>query len=437
MTELCLMASHGHGYPPGLVFQPEQGMSKVSMDCQPLLPSLRSKQDITRLSSLNLRPHQSNELGKPMSGFSATSQFVRIDSTIRRPVLLDVQDSHTKSILFSFRIAEKCTKHDKILKYLMSRSSEAEIGGLDLSVLSDLMGLQALTNDMPQQPCAPDCRLCSHSAESQPSLLYPITKLNSQMPLVYSGGDLTYNSGITVHSDGQVSVTGAETEIKDIFSVVAEFYLSNDSTKWKKQSLLVPHFNRLDGREVRANIQGSSLKLETIKVAPLKSPERIKLKPSPKKKSIRKATKERDLYRKNPFHACESLLSIMVDKKRHGKTAILSLKKSGPELPQLLTQFSASIAGTGLAVLFSVVCKVGCSRVPFCASKLLNTGLGLGLVWLSWAVNRLRDTVVHICKNSGKLDSKEEELMKNLDKSVNEIYLRAATLMTIAVLRFV
>lgn len=145
---------------------------------------------------------------------------------------------------------------------------------------------------------------------------------------------------------------------------------------------------------------------------------------------------ERDLYKKNYFHACENLLSIIVDKKKHGKTAYLSLRKSGPELPELLTQFSAGIAGTGLAVLFSVVCKVASGRVPFCTSKLANTGIGFGLVWLSWAVNKLRDSVVYISKNAGKLGLKEDEMMRRVDNSVNDIYFRAAALMVMAILRF-
>lgn len=125
----------------------------------------------------------------------------------------------------------------------------------------------------------------------------------------------------------------------------------------------------------------------------------------------------------------------MINRRQHGKSAILSLQRSGPEVPELLTQFSASIAGTGLALLFSVLCKVGCGRGPFCASKLLNTGVAIGLVWLSWAVNKLRDTIIHISKNSKKLDLKEEEIMERVEGSVKEIYFRAATLMAVAVLR--
>lgn len=168
----------------------------------------------------------------------------------------------------------------------------------------------------------------------------------------------------------------------------------------------------------------------------LNSPEKIKVKPSPKKKNSKKAGRERDMYKKNYFHACESLLSLMVNKKCHRKTAVLSLKKSGPELPELLTQFSAGIAGTGLAVLFSVVTKLACRRVPFCTSRLFSTGVGFGLVWLSWAVNNLRDTIIYISKNSGKLGLKEEEMVRKVDKSVHEIYFRAAALMAVAVLKF-
>ena len=61
---------------------------------------------------------------------------------------------------------------------------------------------------------------------------------------------------------------------------------------------------------------------------------------------------------------------------------------------------------------------------------------GLGLVWLSWAVNRMRDTIVMINKNSSKKTGlKDEEMMQRLDGSVKEIYFRAATLMAVMVLR--
>lgn len=135
-----------------------------------------------------------------------------------------------------------------------------------------------------------------------------------------------------------------------------------NSVSWEKHSVLVPYFD---------------------------SPEIIKTRVMAKRKNGEKVGRDRDLYARNYFHAGENLLCLM-DRNKHGNLAIHSLQKSGTELPELLTQVSASIAGTGLAVLFSVLCNVACGRVPFCTSKLLmNTGVGFGLVWLSWGVNKL------------------------------------------------
>ena len=126
----------------------------------------------------------------------------------------------------------------------------------------------------------------------------------------------------------------------------------------------------------------------------------------------------------------------MMDKRR-GKTAVLLLKKSGPELPELLNQFSVGIAGAGLALLFSIICRVACGRVSFCASKLFSTSVGLGLVWLSWAVSKLKDTVVYISKHASKLGLKDEEIMGIVNESFRDIYFRAVTVMAVAVLRLV
>lgn len=154
----------------------------------------------------------------------------------------------------------------------------------------------------------------------------------------------------------------------------------------------------------------------------------------PKKKSNQKAGQKRELHRKSYFHSCETLLSTTFNNRRDAKTAILELKRSSPELTPLLTQFSATIAGTGIALIFSILYKVASGNVPFCTSRLLDTGLGLGLVWLSWGVNRMRDTISHISQNSRKLA--EEDMLRNLDISVKQVYYRAATLMVLAMIRF-
>ncbi|KAL4588201.1 hypothetical protein LXL04_001083 [Taraxacum kok-saghyz] len=407
MLKLYLMAA-SNGYLPTLVFRPEQGLNRVPKDSQRLMPSYELREDFIRSSPLSMGPQQIGEPWKPTSSLFDNNQFVTIDPAITKPLLIDMQDCCPNSGLVSF-------------KFLIPGLLEVERDGLDnLSLLSDLTGLQTVTTDYKPYFNYTD----SH-------LLYPNPEFESQKPIMDFVGDLVRNSEITINEDGHVSFTGSKTDMKDILSVLAEFYLSKNSNSSRRQSTLIPHFNRLGYDET--SYFGSALDLENVIVAPPKSPEKIKTKQSQKKKTNRNKTTR---HTSNYSQACESLLSIIFDKTRNSKAAIPVLKKSGPELPNLLTQFSATIAGTGIAVLFSVMCKVASGRVPFCSSKLLNTGLGFGLVWLSWGVNKLRDTIVMINRNSSKKKGlKDEEMMKKLDRSVKEIYFRAGALMAVMVLR--
>ena len=154
----------------------------------------------------------------------------------------------------------------------------------------------------------------------------------------------------------------------------------------------------------------------------------------PKKKQNRKPGRERDMYSKNYFHAGESLLNVYLDK-QEDRRLILSLKNSCPELTEILHRFSAGIAGTGLAVFLSLALKAANGRVlPLSSTKLLSVSFGFGLLWLSWAINKLRDTINCFSKRSKKPDG-EVAIAREVVRSVNEILFRAAALMAMAVVR--
>lgn len=427
MVDHCLMASHG--YPPWL-FSPTE--LRVSKDSLPFFPIPGVNQDIAKSSCGSLRLNQRLDLWKPMSRLLAGNPFVRILSTVEGPELIDARENHLNSVLFSFGIAEQCTRQEKILKYLRSGSNDIESGEIDMSILFDLMGPLAHLINMHQQQFSSYLEQQSDDAKSQPSLVYPSAALHLWEPSLNLVG---LNSGNMIHSDGRLLVSGATAsiEMKDILSIISEFYFSKDSMKCTKHAMVVPYFDRKTCK-TKSKVESSAQKLD-VNADSLRSPQKTKYQTSPQRKSNKRAVKESEIYRNNYLHACESLLSIIVDKKRHGKTAILSLKKSGPQLPQFLTTFSASIAGTGIAVLFSVACKLACGRIVFSAPRLLSTGLGLGLIWLSWAVNNMRDTVVLISRSPGKLDMLEDDMMNTLDKNVKEIYFIAATLLAVVVLR--
>ncbi|CAJ1906231.1 unnamed protein product [Sphenostylis stenocarpa] len=416
VQSLCLMASHR--YPPGLVLHSQFLPGTNLKGYQTSFPSPVAKVDLIRYQSPPLKQSPCEESRKYPNEWFDYNELTNVDFSVQSPVLIDEQANCSNAVLFGFGIVEQCTKRIEITNLLMSETAEAGIDGANLSLLSDLMKLQVSGIDESQQPLS--------------SLIYPTNKFIIQKkPLLHFVQDSALSSKIMVHPDGQITFMGSPIELKDLLSVVAESYLSKCSAKSEKKTMLVPHFSWVNINELERS-HSSTLKNQSTLTAPLKSPEKLKLKPSPRKN--KKGGRDRDLY-KNYSHACETLLSLMVDKKQRGKTAILSLKKSGPELPELLTQFSAGIAGTGIAVLLSVMCNIACGRATFCGSSLFNTGFGLGLVWLSGAVNKLRATILSISKNAGKLGLKEEKMMQKLDKSIRDIYYTAAALLAVVVLR--
>ncbi|KAJ3669623.1 hypothetical protein LUZ60_011573 [Juncus effusus] len=238
-------------------------------------------------------------------------------------------------------------------------------------------------------------------------LLYKIPNLERQtsMPssLLNFVGTMSKSSLLSIDLCGRILFSGSGAEMKDLLSILSEFDLYNKSPAGSKAALLFPYFER-SGLRGRAANNISVLKFPTDTLAPLKSPGTLRTKPT-KKKQNKNTMKNRDIFQQNYFHAFESLLSVLLDKKINNTntntntdtgSAILLLKKSGPKIADILTQFSIGIAGTGLAVLLSVACK----RAPLCATRVLSTSFGFGLFWFCSAVNGLRDTIVEVFKMS-------------------------------------
>uniref|UniRef100_A0A1D1Y592 Drebrin-like protein n=1 Tax=Anthurium amnicola TaxID=1678845 RepID=A0A1D1Y592_9ARAE len=444
MVELSVLASAAFTN-PGVVshqefLQQQLGFGGLcrppSKDFQTSLPGCKTRQEILRSGFPQFK---SSELVDPWRYKNLVSQYDQLSrpvSTSNKPVFIDVQDDYPNAALCRLGVAEQCIRHEKILQFLMSGSSILEGESLNVSLLSDPTGLHTLAIDICQRPHVPVVNdFCLDEVgndEFRPSLIYPQMEFFIPKPFWDCIEDLSCTSMISTHPDGRVLFMGTEAEIRDLLSIVSEFYLSKNSRSSNKREMVVPYFRR-SGNGARANTRSMNVHVQTV--APVKRPETIKLKPSQNKKVCRKAGKERDIYGRNYFHACEKLLSVVLDKNR-SKVAILSLKKSSPEISQLLTQFSAGIAGTGLAVLFSVVCKITSGKVPFCTTKLLNTGFALGLVWLSAAVNALRDNILSVSRNSSKTKPREDEIERKVEESVNQIFFRMVALMAMTFLRF-
>ncbi|XBJ07845.1 hypothetical protein VPH35_013298 [Triticum aestivum] len=418
----------------------------------------RSQQDMGRSAAVQLSPQQhllegAYQAQQPLQmmvpgiGQAAAAAYQTFDSA----ALIDVQDSHPDSVRLSLGIAEQCARQEKILKFLMSGPDVKE---LDASLLTEFTGHQMLSANMGGQPYTSDDKLSVYEFGLEEPLQYlaknqliiPDDKLSIyefglEEPLQYLSEnqliipdpllEFAQSQGaLAIDENGRVIFTGSGEEMRDLLSVFLEFNVPKREPSGCKAAYLVPYFDRKRGRN---SSQSNSKSASTAVDAP-KSKASVKAKSPSKKKQKGKTINERDMYQNNYFHASEAFFSILLDK--DNSSTILSLKKAGPEITELLTQCSIGIAGTGLAVLLSVVCKIAIGgRTPFAASRLLHTGVGFGLFWLSHAVNGLRDTITSVFR--GPVDTKlEDEVAVKIQRSMNDILFRAVSLLAITALRF-
>uniref|UniRef100_A0A1J3DZ03 Uncharacterized protein n=1 Tax=Noccaea caerulescens TaxID=107243 RepID=A0A1J3DZ03_NOCCA len=417
MIKLCFMTSHGYQI-PGLGLPQELSNTEIIKTNRSYLVNPGARQEIIPATSFNLNP-QNLEPWKPICSFTKSSHFVELDSAMMKPLLMDIHEKAPKSLVLSFGIADKYARQEKVMEFLISRSKELKERGVDMSMLSELMELEAVKSTS---------QLLPYGASS---LLY----LNQELgkPVLDLVRDMVDNPDFSVQSNGHVLFSSSSShELNDLLS---EFYFSRNSTKGKPLSPLVPQFQWFESEVITP----AKLKVATV-LTPLKSPEKTRLKPSsPRKQNTKRKAKQSDLYRRNHLHAYESLLSLLIGNDPQDKhTTVLSLQRSCGELSELLTQFSITAAGTGMAVLFSVVCSVASRSVPFCANKFFDTGLGFSLVILSWAVIRLREVIVNVNRKANKQCSslKDGEIMNSVERSIKEVYFRAATVIAVFALRF-
>lgn len=407
-------------FSPAPFFQ-EQTICRSSKEVSTAFPGHGHRRDILKSASL-LVSSSVEEKGLPMNLLPTYSLPQISIPMVENTFLIDLQDARTDSVVFSFGIVDQCARLEKIRKFLFSMSND-EKKVLDTS-LSDLMGIN--TAAIENFDMFSFNKVGVRNADQILHLARPIPKA-----LLEFIEDRSNCSNVTVSPDGRILLTGADSEIKDLFSIATEFNVLKSFTTSNKQAMVIPYFTRSRGGHARARSQGSASSDHTV--APSKSPVDIKLKPSPKKKG-KHGTREREFYEKNYFRACENFLSLVVDQKGTSMD-IIALKKSGPEITQLLSKFGAGVAGTGLAILLSAACKTAGGRAPLNAAKFLNAGLGIGFLYLSWSVARLRDAVAHITRSTGRLKLTEEEMSARLHQSVKDVLYRAAALAAVALLR--
>ncbi|XP_020253667.1 uncharacterized protein LOC109830715 isoform X2 [Asparagus officinalis] len=421
---------------PGIFHQDQALFRPLPKEFQALTPSHSKRQNELSFGGVQFGTRHIEEPWK-ISSLLSDNQIFREMAVIGRQVLVDVQDALPESVLFSFGVAEQCTRHEKILKFLTSNSNITDGNDLNISLISDLMGFQAVAVDIcPQSHISEDEEFCPYEIGTEVSqkIIHPQKQIYTPRSFLDFVGNLSHTPSITVHPNGHVMFSGNAAEMKDVLSIVAEFNIPKCLSAGDRRAMVVPYFTRRRGGHARATTELSPSVSQTQTVGPSKSPGKTKT--MHKKKQSRNPDSER--FSKNYFYACDCLFNMYLDKTGN-KMIILSLKDSGPELTQLLSQFSAVIVGTGLAVLFSVALKaMNGTAALLTSSKLFSVSFGIGLFWLSRAVSSLRDTIYSFSKRSGRGKKLIEEaaVVENVRTSINEILFRFVAMMAVGILSF-
>eukprot|EP01018_Ginkgo_biloba_P010937 Gb_03323 [translate_table: standard] len=448
----------------------------------PLGQDQNSKAEILGLSKEGFKLVQlQNVQNSVFAESKAARKSPRRISSFNERVLVDVQEVCSDSILFSFGITEQCVQHEKILQFLSSGYKK----GLNVTLLSELMGIQRLAVDVhgwSSFSSDDDFGLYTYGTDELGEARQHVTQFQQIFQTSYSletsdCGSSYYRSKKSTVQCNQTNgdVVGwlepeahvfLETEAHVLLFPVTrivsqllhsknnEFHLTNNCIKPNKQFGIVPHFeNSMPGvsvieREEKAHAKlygtGSfapkmvptSTATQNVKSSVL-SPERHKLKHHTRKTNKRLAKKGRDIFKKSQFHLYECMLSVLFTNNSATSSVLELTKTRSKEFMTLLNQIAVALAGSGLATVLFVASKMLAVNALFDSSKFFNILFGFGLIWLSCAVQNLREVFLSLTEPQYTVRLKESQIVSKVKRELNGVTFKAFALMAFSMLRYV
>lgn len=404
----------------------------------------------------------------------AARRLSRKIPAISEPVLIDIQEACDDSIFFFFGITGLCLQHEKILQYLMSGCGKRLQENFDVSLLSELMGIQCLVVHGHEYSYPSDDSFGLYGygyneltySQSVAKFRHGFQRYHS---LQASDCSITYSrckeSTPQFHQRDAGTVDWVQPEPHNLMfpmirnmedsllPYVGKLHLLNNHSKPNTESGLLPEF-RVSSLETSAikceekacmKLCGAN-KFETEKAptafmqnvkSSVSSPEKLKLKHHTKKKSKGSFHKGRDVFKRSQFQHYEVMLSVLFSKDFSASSFLELTKSSREELFIVLNKLTVTLAGSGLGIMLYVAAKMCSVNALFDGRKLMNIVLGLGLIWLSAGVKNLRDAFISVTGMNEKLRPKQRRNVSILKREMSHVFFKAFTLMAFSVLRFV
>lgn len=146
----------------------------------------------------------------------------------------------------------------------------------------------------------------------------------------------------------------------------------------------------------------------------------------------------RDLYRSSSFHLYEFIFSSpFMDYNKASLTWKAIPKEKYAELFDVLNQIAIGLAGSGLAIMLFVASRMLCLNATLDSTKFMSLLRGVGLLWLSSALQKFGAVVRLTAEFSGKGRPERKEHLAMLRKEVHSVTFKVCTMVMLSMVRLV
>eukprot|EP00250_Pteridium_aquilinum_P007155 c16936_g1_i1 orf=175-1563(+) len=171
--------------------------------------------------------------------------------------------------------------------------------------------------------------------------------------------------------------------------------------------------------------------VQSMKPSTVRRADRIARKARPRQKKY-----ARDLFKGSSFQLYELIFSYpYMDSSKATSTWKAIPKEKYAELLNVLNQIAVGLAGSGLAIVLFVASRMLSLNATLDSIKLLSLLRGVGLLWLSSALQKFSSVVRLMAESGGKARPERKEQLAKLREEVHSVTFKVCTIVMLSMVR--
>lgn len=172
--------------------------------------------------------------------------------------------------------------------------------------------------------------------------------------------------------------------------------------------------------------------VHSIKSSTIRRADRLRKKVRPRQTKPGKGV-PRDLFKSGSFQLYEFFFSYpFMDSSKAALTWKTIPKEKYAELLNVLNQIAVGLAGSGLALVLFVASRMLCLNATMDSTKLMYLLRGVGLLWLSSALQKFGSVVRHMADFCGKSRPQRKEHLARFKEEVQAVAFKVCTLVMLS-----